>query len=117
MRVGYVLMLLTVAGCAAAPTRPPLFESGDGPAYPEVARAQGIEGYVELEYDVSVDGRVEDVQVVAAEPEGVFEDAAVEAIRKWRYKPMVIKGETRRAEDVHSTLRFEIGEPDRYEDL
>lgn len=50
-------------------------------------------------------------------PVGVFEEAALNAVRAWRYKPMVIRGEVQRAENVRSTLRFEIGEPERYEDL
>ncbi len=113
----FCVILLVMAGCASAPTRPPLFMSGDGPVYPAAAKAQGVEGYVEVEYDVTTEGTVEDAEVVEAEPDGVFEEAALEAIRQWRYKPMVIKGEVRRAEDVHSILRFEIGEPDRYEEF
>ena len=114
--VAWIFALL-LAGCAAAPTRPPLFMAGEGPIYPSEAKAQGVEGYVELRYAVTVDGAVDAVEVVDAQPVGVFEEAALNAVRAWRYKPMVIKGEVQRAENVRSTLRFEIGEPERYEDL
>ena len=110
-------LVLLLAGCAGGPTRPPLFMAGDGPVYPPEARAQGVEGYVELRYAVTVDGTVESLRVVDAKPVGVFEEAALNAVRAWRYKPMVIEGEIRRAENVRSTLRFEVGNPERYEDL
>lgn len=113
----FLLMTAVVAGCVSGPNRPPLFVGGEGPTYPAAAKAGGVEGYVELVYDVAEDGTVQDVDVVAAEPPGVFEAAAVEAVKAWRYKPMVIKGEVRRAERVRSVLRFEIGEPEHYEDL
>ena len=115
-RIAWILVLL-LAGCAAAPTRPPLFMAGDGPVYPAEAKAQGVEGYVEVRYAVTVDGTVESAEVVDAQPAGVFEEAALTAVRAWRYKPMVITGEIQRAENVHSTLRFEVGNPPRYEDL
>ncbi|TDJ36459.1 MAG: energy transducer TonB [Gammaproteobacteria bacterium] len=115
-RIAWILVLL-LTGCAAGPTRPPLFMAGDGPVYPSEAKAQGVEGYVEVRYAVTVDGVVDALEVVDAQPEGVFEEAALNAVRAWRYKPMVIKGEIQRAENVRSTLRFEIGEPERYEDL
>ena len=110
-------LVLLLAGCAAGPTRPPLFMAGDGPVYPPEARAQGVEGYVKLRYAITVDGTVESLVVVDAKPVGVFEEAALNAVRAWRYKPMVIEGEIRRAENVRSTLRFEVGNPERYEDL
>jgi TonB family protein len=115
-RTAFVLVLL-IAGCAAGPTRPPLFMAGDGPIYPADAKARGVEGYVEVRYAVTVDGFVEALEVVDAQPVGVFEEAALNAVRAWRYKPMVIKGEIQRAENVHSTLRFEVGNPERYGDL
>jgi TonB family protein len=58
---------------------------GVSPAYPPEALAGGVEGFVEVRFQVDADGRVSDPEVVAAEPEGVFEDAALAAVSRWRY--------------------------------
>jgi protein TonB len=55
------------------------------PKYPPSAAASGTEGFVEIGFTVTALGRVEDATVTAAEPPGVFEQAAVAAISRWRY--------------------------------
>lgn len=55
------------------------------PVYPHAALLRGIEGRVTIEFGLSADGGVLEPRVVSAEPAGVFDKAAVEAIRTWRY--------------------------------
>lgn len=55
------------------------------PQYPSAAVASGLEGFVEVRYTVTALGRVEQATVTAAEPPGVFEQAALSAISRWRY--------------------------------
>lgn len=55
------------------------------PVYPGTALERGIEGQVVIEFGLSGDGRVEDPRVVSAQPAGVFERAAIDALRAWRY--------------------------------
>ena len=62
------------------------------PVYPMDARRRGISGQVTLRLYVDAAGGVRDVQVQVAEPAGVFEEKAVEAVRKWRFEPAVFKG-------------------------
>lgn len=57
------------------------------PDYPMEARTRGVTGSVELTFTVRVDGRVTDVNVESATPPRVFDDAAVDAVRRWRYRP------------------------------
>jgi protein TonB len=57
------------------------------PRYPTVAEARGIEGRVTLSITIMPDGSVRDVRVVNANPSGYFEDAAVRAVQRWRYRP------------------------------
>jgi TonB family protein len=64
------------------------------PNYPESARKRGIEGWVELAFTVTPKGTVEDVEVRNASPADVFDDAAVRAVRGWRFEPVVRNGET-----------------------
>lgn len=56
------------------------------PAYPKQAAIDEIEGYVELRVTVAGDGRVSEVSVADASPDGVFEQAASEAMRQWRFE-------------------------------
>lgn len=58
---------------------------GVAPAYPPDAMARGVEGYVEVRFQVDLDGLVTAPEVVAAEPAGVFEQAALAAVGRWRY--------------------------------
>ena len=55
------------------------------PQYPAAAGARRIDGYVEISFTVTALGRVENATVTAAEPQGVFEQAALAAISRWRY--------------------------------
>lgn len=56
------------------------------PEYPRGAERRKIEGYVVLEYTISASGDVQDVKVVESTPEGIFEDAAAEAVAQWKFE-------------------------------
>jgi TonB family protein len=62
------------------------------PAYPPLAFRDGVEGWVELDFTVTEQGTVRDVEVVGAEPGGVFDAAAAAAVASWRYQPRVVNG-------------------------
>ena len=55
------------------------------PQYPSSAASSGSDGFVEVSYTVTAFGLVENAAVTAAEPRGVFEQAALAAITRWRY--------------------------------
>ena len=55
------------------------------PQYPSAAASSGTEGFVEVRFTVTALGRVENAAVTAAQPKGVFEQAALSAISRWRY--------------------------------
>ena len=63
------------------------------PPYPETARKRGIEGWVELAFTVTPKGTVEDVEVRNSSPANTFDDAAVRALRQWRFEPVERNGE------------------------
>jgi TonB family protein len=61
-------------------------------SYPESARKRRIEGWVELAFTIQPNGSVEAVEVQNASPSDVFDDAAIRAVRQWRYEPVTRNG-------------------------
>jgi protein TonB len=79
------------------------------PLYPFLLRRDGIEGRVQVEFVVDVDGRVRDATPVASTHSG-FNDAAVIAVSKWKFRPGMKEGRkvnTRMAVPVVFTLEDE----------
>jgi TonB family protein len=88
-RSGSQALLTTVSGCD-----PVLPVCGLGsatlvdrhaPFYPTEAARNGVEGWVDLELLVDSSGAVLDVAVLASDPVGVFDEAAVDAAEQWRF--------------------------------
>jgi protein TonB len=44
-------------------------------------------GFVMVKFNIGTNGRVTDVDVVESSPQGIFDDAAQTAVRKWVYEP------------------------------
>jgi protein TonB len=57
------------------------------PRYPESARRQGVEGTVLLKVRVTQQGRVEAVQLERSTGHQDLDQAAIEAVRRWRFEP------------------------------
>jgi TonB family protein len=55
------------------------------PAYPSFARRISLTGTVKVKAIVGPDGLVKQVEVVGGHP--LFVDAAVDAVKKWKYAP------------------------------
>ncbi|MED5369478.1 MAG: TonB family protein [Myxococcota bacterium] len=78
------------------------------PSYPQRARSKNIEGYVTLSLRVSQDGSVEELRILDAQPSGVFEQAAKEAVAQWRFEPATYEGlpvATRMQQTLHFRLQ------------
>jgi TonB family protein len=61
------------------------------PVYPESAKQAGIQGAVVLEAEISKEGTVDNLTVVSGNPP--LTQAAIDAVRQWRYKPTLLNGE------------------------
>lgn len=57
------------------------------PQYPRAEAAKSIEGWVSLRFEVRQDGTVGNVRVLNGSPRGVFDQAAIKAVQRWRYRP------------------------------
>ncbi len=62
------------------------------PKYPTSAARDGIEGWVQLSFNISPTGEVIDATVVNSEPKRIFDREALRAIKRWKYRPKVIEG-------------------------
>jgi protein TonB len=60
------------------------------PVYPEVAVLANVTGMVILEATVDAQGAVESVRVLRSVP--LLDRAAIEAVKQWRYSPLVLNG-------------------------
>lgn len=78
------------------------------PMYPARAQTQGIEGWVVLSFTVTESGTVIDPKVIEAQPPGVFDDAAMKAVLKFKYKPRVEGGRAIAVPNVKHLIRFEL---------
>ncbi len=70
---------------------PPVLLVKVEPDYPEVMRRARIPGRVVVEAVIGTDGSVEEAQVLSA-TNPTFGDAAVQAVRRWRYRPALQSG-------------------------
>jgi len=75
-----------VGGNIRPPTRTHVAE----PAYPQTARAAGVQGVVILEIVIGADGAVSDARVLRSIP--LLDQAALDAVRQWRYEPTLLNG-------------------------
>jgi protein TonB len=57
------------------------------PMYPRRAREQFIEGWVLVAFDITPTGKTANVRVVDSDPPRIFDRAAVQAVKKWKYRP------------------------------
>jgi protein TonB len=57
------------------------------PAYPESARRDGIQGVTLLEFEVLANGRVGHIRVAQSAGHPDLDQAAVEAVKRWRFEP------------------------------
>ncbi len=81
------------------------------PLYPIEAHERGVEGWVDVAFTVLASGRVADPRVLGADPPGVFNRAALDAVKHWRYRPTVKNGVAVAARGVRARVSFRINDP------
>ncbi len=61
------------------------------PVYPPLARQTRISGTVRLHAIISKDGTIQQLEVISGHP--LLQQAALDAVRQWRYQPTLLNGE------------------------
>ncbi len=73
------------------------------PEYPPGALKKGVRGDVRVRITVAADGKVKSATVVTSNPAAVFDKAALDAVRRWRFKPLSATDP-----DIEATVMTEI---------
>ena len=60
------------------------------PAYPDEAKAQGIEGKVVLDARIDRNGEIETLSIRTGHP--LLTESALQTVRTWRYRPTKLNG-------------------------
>jgi protein TonB len=69
------------------------------PSYPPIAKASGTQGTVVLTATISRNGIIENLHVVSGSQ--MLQQAALDAVKTWRYRPYLLNGEP---VDVETTI-------------
>jgi protein TonB len=94
----------------------PLGEFTDGPLvvmvrvapiYPARAIAHETEGYVVVQFDVTVNGQVTNA-VVLESTNSVFDNAAIKAAEKFKFKPRIVDGVAFKSYGIRNLFRFSL---------
>lgn len=78
------------------------------PAYPRNARTAGIEGEVTMAVTIRPDGSVSDVSVLESNPPRLFDQAAMDAMSRWKFRPKIVDGSPV-AQRARQTIEFKLG--------
>jgi len=77
------------------------------PQYPMRAANRRIQGWVKIEFTITTEGKVKDAVVIDAKPSSIFNRSALKAIKRWKFKPLIIAGEAQEQRAVQ-TLEFKL---------
>ncbi len=74
------------------------------PVYPR--RPQAERGYVDVEFKITTEGTVRDPIVLISIPPGLFDEAALDTVLMFRYKPRIVDGRPVVVEGVQKRISF-----------
>jgi periplasmic protein TonB len=79
--------------------------AGSNPQYPPIAKAARIQGAVVLAATISKNGSIENLRLISGPP--MLVQAAMDAVKGWRYKPYLLSGEPTEVETT-ITVNFNL---------
>lgn len=99
---------------AVGDVKPPQLVKQVDPIYPEAARKARVEGTVIVEAKTDEQGNVVDARILRSIP--VLDQAAIDAVKRWKYEPLIIDGKPRKV-IFTVTVRFTLKEGDKAKTL
>lgn len=100
LRVPFVVVTHSRDGVDGKKRTPPRVLTQSEPVYPLLMRASGLRGEVNVAFEVDIEGRVRNCHVTRSLNPS-FDDAAIEAVRRWRFEPGLADG-------VPTTTRMQV---------
>jgi protein TonB len=95
------------AAAGGAETRAAKLVSRVNPIYPSDAARSRQEGWVEVAFTVSADGKVKDASVVTATPPRIFNAAALRAVQGWVFQPRLENGKPAE-QSIRTRIEFKL---------
>lgn len=92
----------------AGETHPAQLVKSAAPAYPPEAVRSKKDGWVQVEFTVDANGNVTDAKVANADPPRLFNTAALDAVRRWSFKPRMENGKAVE-ERMSRRIEFKLG--------
>lgn len=88
-------------------TQPVLINS-ERPRLPGAIWIQDLEGWVDVEFTVALDGTAHSPRILESSIDGVFDRATLEAVASWRFEPATINGRPVEAShEIRQSFYFE----------
>ncbi|MCB1694414.1 MAG: energy transducer TonB, partial [Pseudomonadales bacterium] len=78
------------------------------PRYPHSALAKNIQGYARVRFTVTAEGKTADFEIAGSWPPGVFDDAAIRAVKQFTYEPRRVDGVAVATPGVTNLITFLI---------
>jgi TonB family protein len=74
-------------------TRDLTYVTTAAPRYPKRAVQREMSGWVFVEFTITPGGATRDIEVTESDPAKIFDRAAMEAVEKWEFEPVVYRGQ------------------------
>ncbi|HEY0892787.1 MAG TPA: energy transducer TonB, partial [Cellvibrio sp.] len=81
------------------------------PEYPANALQKGIEGWVQVEFTIDINGTIIQPTIIGHSPSRIFDRAVLAALKKSRYRPQLLNGEPVVVQGVTEIFRFTLSTP------
>lgn len=75
--------------------------------YPKWQAAKRQDGWVLVEYTILANGQTANVRVIDSSPADIFDESAVEAVKQYRYQPIMQDGRAISVDQVRSKVTFD----------
>ncbi|MDC2891234.1 energy transducer TonB [Psychrosphaera algicola] len=105
------ISLFLIIGCSSTPLpdrASARLQETANPTFPSDAARNGIEGFVQMSFDLSTDGEPTNIKVVKSVPKLIFDKAAIRALSKWRYAPKIVNGKAVMQKGLTVQLDFKL---------
>ncbi|HAG38836.1 MULTISPECIES: TonB family protein [unclassified Pseudoalteromonas] len=106
-----IIAALIITGCTTTPLQDSptaTVKSTVPPKYPVAEVRNKTEGFVTMSFDVDSYGRPNNIKVINAKPEQVFNSEAKRALSKWQYSPKVVNGVAVPDKNLEMTIEFNL---------